>query len=123
SPGGPRPSSVVRLAPDAPREGIRFAGVRFRYPGQAADVLAGLDLDIPAGRSLAIVGVNGAGKTTMIKLLCRLYEPDAGQVAVDGVNVADLDPGAWQRRVAAIFQDFVQYHLSARDNVALRAPE
>ena len=67
-----------RSPPGAPREAIRFEGVRFRYPGQTADVLAGLDLEIPAGRSLAIVGANGAGKTTLIKLLCRLYEPTAG---------------------------------------------
>jgi ATP-binding cassette subfamily B protein len=109
-------------APDAPRDGIRFEGVRFRYPGQAADVLAGVDLAIPAGRSLAIVGANGAGKTTLVKLLCRLYEPTAGRVAVDGADLRDIDPRAWRDRVAAIFQDFVRYHLPARDNVAMGAP-
>lgn len=108
---------------DFPREGIRFDGVTFRYPGRAADVLAGLDLTIPAGRSLAIVGVNGAGKTTLIKLLCRLYDPTSGRIRVDGLSLGDVDPRRWQRRVAAIFQDFVHYHLSVRDNVALGAPE
>ncbi|HEV8638416.1 MAG TPA: ABC transporter ATP-binding protein [Chloroflexota bacterium] len=114
-----------RLAPppEAPREGIRFEGVTFRYPGQTADVLAGLDLVVPAGRSLAIVGPNGAGKTTLIKLLCRLYDPGDGRIAIDGIDLRDVDPRGWQRRVAAIFQDFVQYHLSARENVALGAPE
>jgi ATP-binding cassette subfamily B protein len=110
--------------PDAaPVEAIRFEGVSFRYTGQSADVLSGLDLEIPAGRSLAIVGANGAGKTTLIKLLCRLYDPTDGRISVDRVDLSDVDPTAWQRRVAAIFQDFVQYHLSARENVALGAPE
>jgi ABC-type multidrug transport system fused ATPase/permease subunit len=85
-------------------------------------VLDGLDLAIPAGRSLAIVGANGAGKTTLIKLLCGLYEPTAGRVTVDGVDLRALLPADWQRRVAAIFQDFVQYHLTARENVVLGAP-
>jgi ATP-binding cassette, subfamily B, bacterial len=116
----PRPK---RLSPAAPAEGIHFTGVTFRYPGQKADVLAELDLEVPAGRSLAIVGVNGAGKTTLIKLLCDLYEPTSGKITVDGVDLREVDPAAWQRQVAAIFQDFVQYHLSARDNVALGAPE
>lgn len=113
-------SSALPVA--APREGIRFEGVGFRYAGQAADVLSGLDLVIPAGRSLAIVGANGAGKTTLIKLLCRMYDPTAGRIAVDGVDLRDVAPADWQRRVAAIFQDFARYHLSARDNVALGAP-
>ncbi|HEY3078560.1 MAG TPA: ABC transporter ATP-binding protein [Chloroflexota bacterium] len=118
-----RPGGEPGLPPEAPREGIRFEGVTFRYPGRGADVLAGLDLFVPAGRSLAIVGANGAGKTTLIKLLCRLYDPSEGRVAVDGVDLREVDPRAWRRRVAAIFQDFVQYHLSARANVALGAPE
>jgi len=111
------------LPPDAPRTAIRFQGVSFRYPGRRDDALAGLDLTIPAGRSLAIVGTNGAGKTTLIKLLCRLYDPTAGRVTVDGTDLRDVDARAWQRRVAAIFQDFARYHLPARDNVGLGAHE
>jgi ABC-type multidrug transport system fused ATPase/permease subunit len=110
------------LPPEAPRDGIRFESVTFRYPGRETDVLAGLDLFVPSGRSLAIVGANGAGKTTLIKLLCRLYEPSSGRVTVDGLDLRALAPGAWRRRVGAIFQDFVQYHLTARENVALGAP-
>ena len=106
-----------------PQQGIRFEGVCFRYPGREHDVYAGLDLDIPAGRSLAIVGANGAGKTTLVKLLARMYEPTEGRITVDGVDVRDLDAAGWQRRIAAIFQDFRHYHLSARDNVAFGAPE
>jgi ATP-binding cassette subfamily B protein len=114
----PPPRPRAALPPEAPRAAIRFEGVAFRYPGQPADVVAGLDLTIAAGRSLAIVGANGAGKTTLMKLLCRLYDPTAGRVSVDGVDLRDVDPEEWRRRVAAIFQDFVQYHLPARDNVA-----
>ena len=113
--------AYVSLPPGAPRLAIRFEGVSFRYAGQEGEVLDGLELEIPAGRSLAIVGANGAGKTTLIKLLCALYEPTAGRITVDGVPLAEIDPAAWQRRLAAIFQDFVQYHLSARDNVAMGA--
>jgi ATP-binding cassette subfamily B protein len=106
-----------------PRDAIRFEGVGFRYPGREHDVYRDLDLEIPAGRSLAIVGANGAGKTTLVKLLARMYEPTAGRITVDGRDIGELDAGAWQRRIAAIFQDFRHYHLSARDNVAFGAPD
>ena len=105
-----------------PAEHIRFEGVGFRYPGRTTDVYRQLDLEIAAGRSLAIVGANGAGKTTLVKLLARMYEPTEGRITVDGTDLRDLDAAAWQRRIAAIFQDFRRYHLSARDNVAFGAP-
>jgi len=72
---------------------------------------------------MAVVGANGAGKTTLVKLLARMYEPSDGRITVDGVDVRDLDARQWQRRIAAIFQDFRKYHLSARDNVEFGAPE
>lgn len=102
---------------DLLRPDIRLEEVTFRYPGGQEDVLHSLCLEIPAGRSLAIVGANGAGKTTLLNLLCRFYEPTAGRIMVDGTDLRQMDPEAWQRRVAAIFQDFVHYPLSARDNV------
>jgi ABC-type multidrug transport system fused ATPase/permease subunit len=106
---------------DSPREAICFEGVTFRYPGQTGSTLEDLNLSIPAGQSLAVVGANGAGKTTLVKLLCRLYEPTEGRVTVDGLDLAQIDPGSWRRQVAAIFQDFIHYQLSARDNVAMGA--
>ena len=108
--------------PAAPvRDRIDLHAVSFRYPGTERLVFDALDLTIQAGSSLAIVGENGAGKTTLVKLLARFYEPDSGQVAVDGVPLADIDPRLWQRRVAAIFQDFVHYPFSATDNIATGA--
>ena len=105
---------------DAPRHVIRFEGVRFRYPGTEVDVFDGLDLDIHAGEALALVGINGAGKSTLVKLLAGAYQPTAGRITVDGVDLAALAPPAlagWQRQIAAIVQDFVHFPLSASDNV------
>jgi ATP-binding cassette, subfamily B, bacterial len=100
-----------------PAAGIRFRDVGFAYPG-GGPVLDGFDLDVPAGSSLAIVGRNGAGKTTLAKLLCRLYDPQAGAVEVDGVDLRQLDPDGWRARVTAVFQDFIRFELPLRDNVA-----
>jgi ATP-binding cassette, subfamily B, bacterial len=80
-------------------------------------VFRALDLTVNAGRSLAVVGRNGAGKTTLVKLLARLYDPQAGRILVDGTDLRSLDPGSWRGRLAVIFQDFVRYELPARDNV------
>jgi ATP-binding cassette subfamily B protein len=103
---------------------VRFKGVGFAYDTSPAAVLDGLDLTIPAGSSLAIVGVNGAGKTTLVKLLCRLYDPTTGAIEVDGVDLRHLDLTEWRQRVTAVFQDFVRYELSLRENIApLGAPD
>jgi ABC-type multidrug transport system fused ATPase/permease subunit len=100
-----------------PASGIRLRGLRFAYPG-SGPVLDGVDLDIPAGSSLAIVGQNGAGKTTLAKLLCRLYDPQGGAVEVDGTDLRELDLDGWRGRLTAVFQDFIRFELSLRDNVA-----
>ena len=105
------------LPAGAPAREIRFEGVSFAYAGQAQPVLKDLDLTIPAGTSMALVGLNGAGKTTLVKLLARLYDPTAGAVRSDGQDLREGDPVDWQRRIAAIFQDFLRYGLPARDNV------
>ena len=112
------PSQTVRSARGLPAREIRFRNVTFAYPQSDRPVLDGFELTIPAGSSLAIVGQNGAGKTTLAKLLCRLYDPQRGAIEVDGVDVRDLDVGAWRSRVAAVFQDFIRFELPLRDNVA-----
>jgi ABC-type multidrug transport system fused ATPase/permease subunit len=101
-----------------PAREIRFRDVSFAYDTSGAPVLDGLDLTIPAGSSLAIVGLNGAGKTTLAKLLCRLYDPQRGAIEIDGVDLRELDLGAWRARVTAVFQDFIRFELPLRDNVA-----
>ena len=101
-----------------PAHEIRFRNLTFAYPAGGEPVLAGFDLAIPAGSSLAIVGQNGAGKTTIAKLLCRLYDPQDGAIEVDGVDLRDLDLDAWRARLTAVFQDFIRFELPLRDNVA-----
>jgi ATP-binding cassette, subfamily B, bacterial len=114
-------ASGQRLADGMPAHQIRFRNVTFAYPAAPArPVLRGLDLDIPAGTSLAIVGQNGAGKTTLAKLLCRLYDPQSGAIEVDGVDLKDLDLDSWRSRITAVFQDFVRFELTLRENVAPR---
>jgi ATP-binding cassette subfamily B protein len=108
---------------DVPRAAIRFEGVGFRYPSSSGDVLSGVDLELRAGTSTALVGVNGAGKSTMVSLLARLRDPTAGRITVDGTDVRDLDPARWQRLIALMPQDPVRYPLTAYDNVAFGALE
>jgi ABC-type multidrug transport system fused ATPase/permease subunit len=111
-----------RPAGAAPAREIRLRDVTFAYPGGSAEsnvpVLKHFDLTIPAGSSLAIVGQNGAGKTTIAKLLCRLYDPQSGVIEIDGIDLRDLDFASWRSRVAAVFQDFIRLELPLRDNVA-----
>jgi ATP-binding cassette, subfamily B, bacterial len=98
---------------------IRLCDLTFAYPtGGAAPVLEHFDLTIPAGSSLAIVGQNGAGKTTIAKLLCRLYDPQSGRIEIDGVDLREFDLASWRARIAAVFQDFIRLDLPLRDNVA-----
>lgn len=103
--------------PDPIRAGVRFDGVSYRYAGSDRDALADVDLELHTGETVAVVGENGAGKTTLVKLLARLYDPAAGTVSVDGQDLRELDPDAWRRHIAVIFQDFVQYYLTALENV------
>ena len=102
--------------------GIRFEDVGFQYPGQSDFALRHINLAIPSGQSLALVGHNGAGKTTFIKLLTGLYEPTEGRVLLDGRDLRTLDREALRRRISVIFQDYNQYQLSARDNIAYGDP-
>jgi ABC-type multidrug transport system fused ATPase/permease subunit len=112
-------SHSTQPAAGLPTEAIRFEDVGFTYPSGGAPVYHHLDLTIPAGRSLAIVGRNGVGKTTLVKLLCRLYDPTSGAITVDGRDLLTFDVAAWRERVSVVFQDFVRFELSLRRNIVL----
>jgi ATP-binding cassette, subfamily B, bacterial len=99
--------------------GIRLEHVSFRYPGSDRLVLDDVTLDLPAGSVVAVVGDNGAGKTTLVKLLARLYDPDEGRIAVDGVDLASMSVPEWRARLAGAFQDFFRFELRALEGVGL----
>lgn len=113
----------TRPAAGLPAREVRFDGVTFCYPGAEDPVLRNLDLRLEAGRSTAVVGVNGAGKTTLVKLLSRLHDPTSGRITVDGIPLSSLDPRAWQRQVAVVFQEFARYPLTFGENVGFGAHE
>jgi ATP-binding cassette subfamily B protein len=103
--------------PDPIREGIVFEDVSFHYPGSSRPLLEGIDLEIRPGEVIALVGANGAGKSTIVKLLCRLYDPDAGRITIDGVDLRRFDPVELRREISVVFQDFFPFALPARDNI------
>lgn len=112
----------VAPPPEPLRHGIVLEGVTFTHPGSTRPALRGVDLHIRPGERVALVGENGAGKTTLARLLLGLYRPTAGRILVDGADMATIDPVAWRRRCAAVLQEFVHYHLTARENVLLGDP-
>ena len=112
-----------RLMPSPLRQGIVFERVSFVYPGTERAVLQDLSFSMIPGESLAIVGTNGAGKSTVVKLLCRLYDPATGRILVDGVDLRELDPVAWRARIGVLFQDFARYQLTAAENVWIGDPQ
>jgi ATP-binding cassette, subfamily B, bacterial len=112
-------TSGARSAHGMPSKEIRLRDVTFAYPaGDGSPILEHFDLTIASGTSLAIVGQNGAGKTTIAKLLCRLYDPQSGAIEVDGVDLRDFNLPSWRSRVTAVFQDYLRLELPLRDNVA-----
>jgi ATP-binding cassette subfamily B protein len=109
----PSPAPVPRPM----RKGFAVEGVGFRYPGSDRDVLEDVRFTIGPGEVLALVGDNGSGKTTLAKLLCRLHDPTQGRITVDGTDLRDFDPAALRREMSVLFQDYVHYPLSARENI------
>lgn len=105
------------IAPIPIEKGIRFENVSFRYPGSEKMVLQNINLFINAGESIALVGLNGAGKTTLIKLLTRLYDPTEGRITIDGIDLREIDLKSLHQRFGVIFQDFVRYQFSVRENI------
>ena len=101
------------------KQGITFEDVGFRYPGSDVWAVRNLSFTAPAGETLALVGENGAGKTTVVKLMTRLYDPDEGRILVDGVDLREFATADLRQHIGAIFQDFLRYSFSAADNIAV----
>jgi ATP-binding cassette subfamily B protein len=99
------------------RQAIVFENVSFHYPGAAVPALQEINLVLRPGEKIALVGENGAGKTSLVKLLARLYDPTSGRITFDGHDLRELDTDSLHRRIAIIFQDFAHYHLTARENI------
>jgi ATP-binding cassette, subfamily B, bacterial len=112
-PANPRPFPVPI------RDGFAFENVGFRYPGAERWAVRGLTFELHAGEILALVGENGAGKTTLVKLLARLYDPDEGRILLDGHDLREYDLFTIRANIGVIFQDFVRYHFTAADNIAV----
>ncbi|MEU0009403.1 ABC transporter ATP-binding protein [Streptomyces sp. NPDC006314] len=112
-------------APTAPhpavalRQGIEIRDVWFRYSEDAPWVLRGVSLFVPHGRTIGLVGKYGAGKSTLVKLLCRFHDPTRGAIYWDGVDIRDMPPEDLRRRIGAVFQDFMFYDLSAGENIGI----
>jgi ATP-binding cassette, subfamily B, bacterial len=101
------------------KSGIRLENVSFNYAHSQRSVLKNISLTIQPGEVVAIVGANGAGKTTLIKLLCRLYEPTAGTISLNGVDVRDYATATLRRQISVLFQDYIRYQFTVRDNIWL----
>jgi ATP-binding cassette, subfamily B, bacterial len=112
------PASPVPV-PDRLKGGIKVEGLSFRYWNRDQPALNDIDLELPAGAVVALVGENGAGKSTFVKMLSGLYRPSAGRVLVDGTDLARFAPEDWRARITAAFQDPVQIEMSLQDTVGL----
>jgi ATP-binding cassette subfamily B protein len=118
-----RPTIYSKLnalpAPRPMQRGFEFRNVSFRYPGNPRMVLDGLNFRLTPGERVALVGENGEGKTTIVKLLTRLYDPLEGQILLDGIDLREYDLDDLYREIAVIFQDFMRYEMSVRENIAV----
>jgi ATP-binding cassette subfamily B protein len=113
------PQSEIAPIPKVIERGFRFENVSFRYPGMEELVLDDISFTLRPGEKLALVGENGAGKTTLIKLLLRLYEPTEGIIHLDDIDIRNFDKLKYQELFGAIFQDFVRYYFTARENIGV----
>ena len=112
-------SNATAIRGPMPEDGVRFENVGFTYPGASQPALVDIDLHIPPGESLALVGENGSGKTTMIKLLTRLYRPGKGRILLDGMDLNEWDEVALRQRIGVIFQDFSRYQFLVGENIGV----
>ncbi len=117
--GERRPCRSPRRGPPRPiREGVQLRDVSFTYPGAARPAVDGVTLTLRPQERVALVGENGAGKTTLVRLLLGLYRPTQGAITVDGIDLTEVDPDEWRREATAVFQDFVRFPTTVRENIA-----
>jgi ATP-binding cassette subfamily B protein len=114
---GSKPNALP--APYPIKQGFEFQNVSFSYPGTDRQILKGLNLRISPGERLALIGENGQGKTTIVKLITRLYDPTAGRILLDGVDLREYSIEDLCRQTGVIFQDFMRYEMTARENIAV----
>ena len=108
-----------KLCPSPPTEGIEFRNVDFQYSNTTRKALHDININIQPGQTVALVGENGSGKTTLVKLLCRLYDPSAGEILIDGIGLQEMNTQELRDRISVIFQDYVKYPFTARENIWL----
>jgi ABC-type multidrug transport system fused ATPase/permease subunit len=113
------PARGGAVAGPSPGDGLRFEHVTFQYPGAERPAVEDVSFHLTPGKKLALVGENGSGKTTIIKLLTRLYTPTSGRILLDGLDLAEWDPGRLRARVGVIFQDFVRYQFPVGENIGV----
>lgn len=116
-PSQPKPMPSPWLA------GLRVENLSFRYPGTTDLVLDRIDMAIRPGEIIALVGRNGSGKTSLTKLLARLYDPEGGRITIDGIDIREFSTTDLRRQMGVIYQDYGRYHLTARENILLGCPE
>src|SRR6202012_1787878 len=109
--GLPAPRPIV--------QGFEFRNVSFVYPGTARRVLSDFNFTLAPGERIALIGENGQGKTTIVKLITRLYDPSEGQILLDGVDLREYDLDSLHAEIGVIFQDFMRYEMTARENIAV----
>jgi ATP-binding cassette, subfamily B, bacterial len=111
----PEPEKSM-IFPDPVQKGIFFREVHFHYPDKE-NILKGINMDLPRGKTIALVGENGSGKSTVVKLLCKFYLPQEGSIRVDDIEYRELSAKEIHKHIAAVFQDYASYNLSANDNI------
>ena len=117
------PSRPVRIDPAAVRGHVRFEGVTFRYPGSDRPAVSGVDLDVPAGTTLALVGETGSGKSTLANLVARLHDPTSGRITIDGVDLRDLRLADLAAVVGVVSQETYLLHTTVRENLRYAKPD
>lgn len=112
-------SDTSNCVPEMIQSGFEMTDVTFRYQNCEQNVIDCVNFYIKPGEIVALVGENGSGKSTLVKLLCRLYDPDSGSVMLDGTDIKGLSAKKYRKRISVVFQDYIRYNLSARENISL----